>query len=65
MADQKNDFWNGKNLTGESHVGAKSLISEGPRKGATQAKYEVANETVSADNLQPGVTSGTNDNQGG
>ncbi len=55
MADTKNptyEFWNGKNLAGSSSVGDKNLISAGPRTGKTAAKYEVANETVSADNLQ-------------
>ncbi|MDT8902802.1 hypothetical protein [Anaeroselena agilis] len=45
-------FWNGKNLEGSSVVGDPNLIAEGPRTGKTAAKYEVANETVSADNLQ-------------
>lgn len=55
MADDKNPtdkFWNGKNLKGGAAVGDKDLIGAGPRTGKTQAKYQVANETVSADNLQ-------------
>lgn len=55
MADTKNPtykFWNGKNLAGSPSAGDKSLISAGPRTGKTAAKYEVANETVAADNLQ-------------
>lgn len=57
MADDKTPtykFWNGKNLEGGPAVGDKSLISEGPRTGKTLAKYQVANDTVSADNLQEG-----------
>ncbi len=53
--DSKNlpyKYWNGKNIKGSSVVGDQDLISEGPRAGKTAAKYEVANETVSADNLQ-------------
>ncbi len=53
--DSKNlpyKYWNGKNLKGNSAVGDQNLISESPRDGKTAAKYEVANETVSADNLQ-------------
>lgn len=53
--DSKNlpyKHWNGKNIKGSSAVGDQSLISAGPRSGKTAAKYEVANETVSADNLQ-------------
>lgn len=55
MADKKNPtykFWNGKNLEGGPVVGDKTLIGEGPRAGKTAAKYQVANDTVSADNLQ-------------
>ncbi|MDR7866794.1 MAG: hypothetical protein RIN56_08230 [Sporomusaceae bacterium] len=56
--DSKNlpyKYWSGKNLKGSSAVGDQSLISAGPRDGKTAAKYEVANETVSADNLQKDV----------
>ncbi|MDF2569096.1 MAG: hypothetical protein K0R55_700 [Sporomusa sp.] len=53
MTTKKTGFWNGKNLAGESHVGAKSLISEGPRTSPTQAKYQVSNDTISAADLQP------------
>jgi hypothetical protein len=45
-------FWNGKNLEGGSRVGDKDLIGEGPRHGKTNAKYEVGNDTVAADDLQ-------------
>jgi hypothetical protein len=58
MGEAKNPtykFWNGKNLRGGSVVGDPGLISEGPRDGKTAAKYEVANDTVSADNLQKGA----------
>lgn len=65
MANQKTDFWNGKNLPGESHVGAKSLISEGPRTSPTQSKYQVSNDTISADDLQPSVNSSEETTQGG
>ena len=57
MADDKTPtykFWNGKNIDGGSRAGDKGLIAEGPRTGKTAAKYQVANETVSADNLQEG-----------
>jgi len=53
--DSKNlpyKYWNGKNLKGSSAVGDQDLIAAGPRTGRTAAKYEVANETVSADNIQ-------------
>ena len=55
MADDKNPtykFWNGKNIAGGSTVGDKDLITAGPRTGKTLAKYQVANDTVAADNLQ-------------
>ncbi len=45
-------FWNGKNIDGGSVVGDKNLIGEGPRHGKPSAKYQVANDTVAADNLQ-------------
>lgn len=53
MATKKTTFWNGKNMAGETHAGAESLIDEGARTSPTQAKYQVGNETVSAANLQP------------
>jgi hypothetical protein len=43
-ADQKNSYWNGKNLTGQDHVGDKNLISEGS-KSKQGSKYEVSNDT--------------------
>lgn len=55
MANEKKPqykFWNGKNPDGKSYVGDPDLISEGPRDSKTGAKYQVANETVSAGNLQ-------------
>lgn len=55
MATQKTSFWNGKNIAGQSHVGAKGLISEEPRTSSTQSKYQVSNDTVSAADLQPSV----------
>ncbi|HWR41558.1 hypothetical protein [Sporomusa sp.] len=57
MTTKKSAFWNGKNFAGESHVGAKSLINEGPRTSPTQAKYEVSNDTISAADLQPATKS--------
>ncbi|SMC82654.1 hypothetical protein [Sporomusa malonica] len=57
MTTKKTAFWNGKNLAGESQVGANSLISEGPRTSPTQAKYEVSNDTISAAGLQPSAQS--------
>lgn len=45
-------FWNGKNGKGSSVAGSSNLINEGPRTGKTETKYEVANDTVSSDNLQ-------------
>ena len=59
MADKKTAFWNGKNLAGEKQVGAKGLISEGPRTSPTQSKYQVSNDTVSGDDLQPSAQSST------
>ncbi len=57
MTDKKTGFWNGKNVAGESHVGAKGLINEGPRRSLTQSKYQVSNDTISADDLQPSAQS--------
>lgn len=66
MATEKTEFWNGKNLAGKTHVGAKGLISEGPRTSLTQSKYQVSNDTVSADELQPDARSANElTNQGG
>lgn len=55
MTTKKTSFWNGKNMAGESQVGAKDLISEGPRTSPTQSKYQVSNDTVSAADLQASV----------
>lgn len=55
MTTKKTSFWNGKNIAGESQVGAKGLISEGPRTNTTQSKYQVSNDTVAADDLQASV----------
>lgn len=55
MVDEKKTaykFWNGKNPGGGPAVGNQDLIGEKPRTGKTSAKYEVANETVAAGNLQ-------------
>jgi hypothetical protein len=65
MTDKKTAFWNGKNVAGETHAGAKGLISEGPRTSLTQSKYQVSNDTVSADDLQPSAQSSTKLNEGG
>ncbi|MCX7781444.1 MAG: hypothetical protein N2491_11180 [Negativicutes bacterium] len=48
----KYPYWNGKNLKGQDHVGAKYLISEGPKNSKTGAKYDVSVDTVSARDLQ-------------
>ncbi|WP_425060648.1 hypothetical protein SCACP_13850 [Sporomusa carbonis] len=52
MTTEKTSFWNGKNIAGKSQVDAKWLISEGPRTSPTHSKYQVSNETISADDLQ-------------
>lgn len=53
MTTKKTEFWNGKNLAGKTHAGVEGLISEGRRTSLTQSKYQVSNDTVSADDLQP------------
>lgn len=53
--DKVYQYWNGKNINGEDHVGNKFLIDEGPRNSTTEMKYEVGCDTISADDLQQGV----------
>lgn len=65
MTDKKTAFWNGKNLAGATQVGTKGLISEGSRTSPTQSKYQVSNDTVSADDLQPSAQSSTNHKETG
>ena len=65
LTNKKTEFWNGKNLASETHVGTKGLISEGPRTSLTQSKYQVSNDTVSADDLQPSAQSSTNHKEAG
>ncbi|SDE72775.1 hypothetical protein [Sporomusa acidovorans] len=66
MTGKKTEFWNGKNFAGETQVGAKGLLSEGPRTSLTQSKYQVSNDTVSADELQSDAQSAKElTNQGG
>lgn len=48
-------FWNGKNIDGDSTVGSKYLIDEGPRSNTSEMKYEVGVDTISADDLQKDV----------
>ena len=55
LTTKKTSFWNGKNIAGESHAGAQGLISEGPRSGSTQSKYQVGSDTVAASDLQSPV----------
>lgn len=65
MTDKKTAFWNGKNLASETQVGTKGLISEGPRTSLTQSKYQVSNDTVSADDLQPSAQTSAELNETG
>ncbi|MEG6586186.1 hypothetical protein [Dendrosporobacter sp. 1207_IL3150] len=56
MANEKvYKFWNGKNINGDSTVGNKYLIEEGPRSSTQEMKYEVGVDTFSADDLQKDV----------
>jgi len=65
LTDTKTAFWNGKNVADQTQVGTKSLISEGSRTSPTQSKYQVSNDTVSADDLQPSAHSSTNQKEAG
>ncbi|TCL38315.1 hypothetical protein EV210_104299 [Anaerospora hongkongensis] len=49
-------FWNGKNIEGKSYVGSPDLLEEARSAEQTEMKYEVGSETVSADDLQHGIT---------
>lgn len=42
-------FWNGKNIDGKEMF--YDLIEEENRTGQTESKYDVSNETLSADEL--------------
>ena len=57
MANKNETYkhWNGKNLDGASFVGDKDLIKDVKRDSKTAQKYEVSNDTISADDLQRGV----------
>ena len=57
MTNKKPAYWNGKNFSGETQVGANELISESPQTSPTQSNYQVTNDTISADDLQASAQS--------
>lgn len=65
LTDKKTTFWNGKNVSSKTHVGAEKLIKEGPRTSLTQSKYQVSNETLAAADLQPTADTTTNLSENG
>jgi len=49
-------FWNGKNIDGKSYNGSANLVEETMSAEQAEMKYEIGSETVSADDLQNGIT---------